>query len=281
MSKVLITSGCSFSECIHYENPAFKKNWPIHLAESLKEFGYTEHISLGLPSQGNGLISRGIIYNVIEALKKYKPEDILVGVMWSGSNRHDYRCQNPEETDFVTNNVHNNVYQNPTQFVKGADKKWIILNVNWVGNNKEAELYYRHFYDDIGNSIISLEHILKTQLFLQSKGVPYFFTNYVDHNIVYPSLLTEVEIKYLLEELDLTYYLPVTSEFQWLVNNDIRCNEWDDLSWKRVWTCVDEFGRLYEWNNWLHPTANQHKEFVDRIIIPWLKEKYAGIVFNG
>ena len=122
--KLLITSGCSFSECIHYENPAFKKNWPIHLAESLKEFGYTEHISLGLPSQGNGLISRGIIYNVIEALKKYKPEDILVGVMWSGSNRHDYRCQNPEETDFVTNNVHNNVYQNPTQFVKGADKKY-------------------------------------------------------------------------------------------------------------------------------------------------------------
>ena len=94
MKKILNTSGCSFSECVTYI--AGNGTWPRHLAKTLEEH---EHVSYAMGSQGNGLISRSIIYGVTKALQTYKPEDILVGVMWSGSNRHDFRCF---EVDFST-----------------------------------------------------------------------------------------------------------------------------------------------------------------------------------
>lgn len=272
MSKLLITSGCSFSECVHYENPAFQKNWPIYLSESLKDLGYTEHKSSALPSQGNGLISRGVIYNVIEALKTHKPEDILVGVMWSGYSRHDFRCTDPGPYKFEGANV----YQNPTQFVKNALKKWIILNVNWAEFDDLAENYYKNFFDDLGHMIYSLEHILRTQWFLKSKNIPYFFTNIGDNNIVFPGYIDNPEIKYLLDQVDHTNYLPVSSEFQWLVDNEVLLHEWEE-DWKHY----HSDGNGYHWLSWVHPTTNQHKVFVDKVILPWLKEKYAGIVFNG
>lgn len=278
MSKVLITSGCSFSECIHYTNPAFRKNWPIHLAEILKLEGYDSHISTAMPSQGNGLISRSTLYAVIEALKTYKAEDILVGVMWSGASRHDYRCTNPKLLNFVKKDLHNNTVENPTGFVKDTAKNWVILNVNWASDEQHSEAYnyYKFFYDDLGAGINSLEQILLLQYFLQKNKVPYFFTNYSDNNIVLPKLKNHREIKYLFEQLDIDKYLPVTSEFQWLVDNNILTHEWTNDIWKNV--MIDG---SHKWNQWIHPTANQHKEFCDKIIVKFLKEKYAGIVFNG
>ena len=50
MKKVLIASGCSFT----FEN----WNWPGHLSGNLG----LEIINVGMGSQGNGLISRKLIY---------------------------------------------------------------------------------------------------------------------------------------------------------------------------------------------------------------------------
>jgi len=75
--KHIITSGCSFSDISnHY-------TWPLHLSNS---YGIScNHIALG--SQGNGLIARKAVYAVQQALQQgYKPEEILVGIMWSGPN---------------------------------------------------------------------------------------------------------------------------------------------------------------------------------------------------
>jgi hypothetical protein len=60
--KTLITGGCSFSECVSTNIDT----WPRHLARALPEY---THISTGLGSQGNGLISRRVIYEVSECLK--------------------------------------------------------------------------------------------------------------------------------------------------------------------------------------------------------------------
>lgn len=81
--KQLITGGCSFSEC---ESP-WISTWPKHLANTLSEY---QHIGTGLSSQGNGLISRQVIYQVTESLKRTSTNNILVGVMWSGPDRHDF-----------------------------------------------------------------------------------------------------------------------------------------------------------------------------------------------
>ena len=72
--KILLTGGCSFSECIstHIDT------WPRHLEKNLPTY---EHISTGMGSQGNGLISRRIIYNLTQLIKKINSENILVGIM--------------------------------------------------------------------------------------------------------------------------------------------------------------------------------------------------------
>ena len=253
MSKLLITSGCSFSECITPN--AGKGTWPNHLVKMLPDY---QHKSYAMGSQGNGLISRTIIYGVCEALKTYKPEEILVGVMWSGSNRHDFRCHNVNDLQFVQDKVHNGWIQNPTSFVKDSEKNWVILNVNWTDqNNVEAETYYRMFHSDIGSSINSIEHILRTQYFLQRHNIRYFFTDYVDYNIVPKHLLNHSEIKYLHDLIDKEYYLPVTSEHTWCIENTKYAHLWNhpDRTWVE------------------HPKSEMHKEFVEQIIYPWLKQK--------
>lgn len=252
MSKLLITSGCSFSECITYI--AGSSTWPNHLRDIL---GY-EHKSYAMGSQGNGLISRSIIYGVVEALKTHKPEDILVGVMWSGSNRHDFRCNNPNDLYFVQDKTHNGWIENPTGFVKDAEKNWTILNVNWTDqDNVEAETYYRMFHSDIGSSIYSIEHILRTQYFLQRHNIKYFFTDYVDENIVIKKFINHPEINYLYKLIDREYYLPVTSEYTWCKNNTKYSHLWNDQTF----------------TYWEHPVGDMHKEFVDQIIYPWLLNK--------
>lgn len=264
MSKILITSGCSFS----VNNLRIPATWSTHLGNTLYQLDYHAHRNSARSSQGNGLISRSTMYNVISALETYKPEDILVGVMWSGASRHDYRCTDSKDLQFVQANINNGWIKNPNQFVKNAPDNWVMLTAAWADGSygsvvKEAELYYRHFYDEIGSSIQSIEHILRLQLFLESKKIPYFFTNYSDQNIVRDYLKENIEIKYLYDQIDFSKYLPVSSEFRWCYDNSKFTHLWPE-NWR------DQIS--------LHPKPEMHKEFVDQVIMPWLQEKYAGLV---
>ena len=103
-------------------------------------------ISKGMGSQGNGLISRSIIYEVDRLLKQgHSAEDMLVGIMWSGYNRWDYYWHKddrgldwkPENTEVCMSN--------PTNFINDDHEgDWIITNHGW----KSAKDYYKHYYDD-------------------------------------------------------------------------------------------------------------------------------------
>lgn len=250
MSKLLITSGCSFSECISVA----VDTWPRHLARSLPDY---EHQSYAMGSQGNGLISRGIVYGVSEALKTHAPEDILVGVMWSGTDRHDFRCNNPSLLHFVSDKVNNGWIENPTNFVKGSSKHWVILNQNWSDTpNKEAEYYYKYFFDHIGGAIASLEHMLRVQWFLQQKKVKYFFTTFTDV-VLDQTVMEHIEVKHLYDMLDFDNFLPVSSEHRWVVENSKHLDLWVG-DWKK---------------SPYHPKTEMHKEFVDQVIMPWLANK--------
>jgi len=243
MSKILITSGCSFSE-----TKLQTGSWPAHLYEKLKNHNFTEFKNYAMGSQGNGLISRSIIYGVLHALKTYQPQDILVGVMWSASGRMDYRIKDYDLLSF-TDNIDGWV-ENPTGFVEGAKKHWMILNQSW--KCKEARLYYEYFYDYIGAAIYSFEHILRTQQLLKLKNINYFFTNFINENILYDKDLTHPEIEYLYKEIDQTNYLPVDSEQNWLCKTNAPRH------------CDDQL---------IHPSKEEHKLFVDSVIYPYLTGK--------
>jgi len=262
MSKVLITSGCSFTESSYSwrdpDNNDITKTWAFYLGKYLQDFGY-DFVNKAMGSQGNGLISRSIIYQVTEELKTRNPEDIIVGVVWSGVDRHDYRCENPDYTDFIINKVDNGWMENPTGFIPKA-KKWIVMNAHW-GNptndgkqNREAFLYYRHFHDIIGSYIYSLEHMLRVQYFLKNLNIKYFFTIYQDH-VFEPKYINHNEVMYLYKLLDKDNFLPVSSLYTWCVESRIREDLW-------------QFPHPAN-----HPFSQHHEAFTQQVIVPWLKLK--------
>lgn len=239
MSKLLITGGCSFSECIsdHIDT------WPRHLAKSLSDY---THISTGMGSQGNGLISRRIIYEVNHHLSNgVSPDDILVCIMWSGPNRFDTYFQYPSR-DFRVNI--DGWMENPTSFVKeNKSKNWCIFNHHW--QSRVNRIYYKELYDDVMTQIQTLEHILRVQWFLKSHNIKYMMTTYMDHvfaNVEHP------ECKYLYTMIDRGNFLPIQGEYEW---------------------CKDQGQYPFPNKDDPHPGTHQHGEFTEKVILPFLKQQ--------
>lgn len=254
MSKILITGGCSFSW-----SPPGSGVWPEQLFFLLEKHGYSKHINCALGSQGNGLISRKIFYQIHEALKNYSADDILVAVMWSNKDRMDYRCDDPDLLSFNRNL--DGWIENPTQLGNNPNKNWVLLNPGW--NIKESQIYYEHFYSHVGSSILSLEHILRLQYFLQNKKIKYFFTDFVDNNIVEnPTYFGNEEIGHLWEQIDRNYYLPVSSEHRWIVENSETKEQY-----------IADHNINGSTVSWIHPSWWHHAEFAKKVIYPWLIEK--------
>lgn len=238
MSKLLITGGCSFSECVS----SFQHTWPIQLAKILHPTW--QHKSSAMGSQGNGLISRRIIYRVIEELKTTKPEDMLVGIMWSGPDRHDY---------YRTGDIYFDKlqpwFENPTKFVKDTPGYWVILNGHW--DDTISRNYYTNFHEYEGSLIYTLEHILRVQWFLKQHNIKYFMTTYTSQ--VLPDIIkSHPEIEYLHKQIDFDKFLPVTGEYDW---------------------CIDYMPNDFPYPNDNHPGIEQHTAFTEQVIIPFLKKK--------
>jgi hypothetical protein len=238
MSKLLITGGCSFSECVSIS----QHTWPIHLAKRL--YPAWKHKPTGMGSQGNGLISRRIIYQVMEELKTTKPEDMLVGIMWSGPDRHDlYHTEN------IYFDVREAWLENPTKFVKDTPGHWIILNGGW--RSSYARNYYTNFHEHVGSLIYTIEHMLRVQWFLKQHNIKYFMTTYTAE--VLPDIVkSHPEVEYLYKQIEFDKFLPVTGEYEW---------------------CVEHMPNDFPRPNDNHPGIEQHTAFTEKIIIPFLKEK--------
>ena len=231
--NILITGGCSFSEC---ESP-WISTWPQHLANALPRY---QHISTGLSSQGNGLISRQVIYQVTESLKQTSADNIIVGIMWSGPDRHDFYVQHMSEmpeTEYIT------------KFVKGGWGGWAITNHQWTTDY--SKLYYSKFHTYHGALIYTLEHILRTQWFLKSHGIKYFMSTYTGE--VLPDVTkTHHDMQHLYNLIDTSVFLPVVGEYEW---------------------CRDHSGLEFPVPDDNHPSTNQHQLFVEQVVLPFLKER--------
>jgi hypothetical protein len=195
-------------------------------------------------SQGNGLISRRVIYQVTETLKHTAAEDILVGIMWSGPDRHDfYVRQVPEilkEDGWM---------ENPTKFIKDGSGAWAIMNNGWTMHH--ARIYYTYFHNHDGSLIYTLEHILRTQWFLKQYGIKYFMTTYTG-NVIPDHVKTFADTEHLYNEIDFSNFLPVTGEYEW-------CRDYSALEFK------------VPGDN--HPNTEQHLLFTQQIILPYLTER--------
>jgi antitoxin component of MazEF toxin-antitoxin module len=85
-----ISAGCSYSQV-----PNTDVTWPAHLQKQL-DLTDEQVIHAGVGAIGNSMISRRTIYHVTQALKTHKPEDLLVGILWSGCDRHNFILRETE-----------------------------------------------------------------------------------------------------------------------------------------------------------------------------------------
>ena len=196
--KILITSGCSFTNG--------ETNWPVHLNKLLN----SKLINVGESSQGNALISRKLIYQVDTALKIYKPEEIVIGVIWSSVERSERYIQKSDEFCGVPH-----LDFNPTSVIKGYPN-WRILRHEWI-NSPDSKLYYEIYSNLISSMVYSIEHILRVQWYLEKCGIKYFMSTITD--ILHPYLLHHVEISYLYKQIDFSKFLPIEGEYEWVKKN--------------------------------------------------------------
>jgi hypothetical protein len=241
--KILVTSGCSFT---------FEPwNWPTFVAEGINY----DLKNVGMASQGNGLISKKLIYAVDTLLNEGKnPDDILVGVMWSGVDRHEFYSENTNQLNNTDGWV-----ENPTSVIPHNDnlyRNWIITNPHWEVANSPT--YYRLFHNDISAMILTIQNILLTQWYLEKKGVKYFMTTYTD--IFFPKTtnrINEPEVQHWFKMVDRTKFLPIGG-----------CHEWVNENYGKTggFNSPDNFGFIG-----IHPTEFGHKKFSEELVIPHIK----------
>ena len=239
MKKVLIASGCSFT---------FEKwNWPGHLSGNLD----LNIINVGMGSQGNGLISRKLIYAIENALIKYSPDEILVGVMWSGTDRAEYHTHDGSNVNHWGFTEIDDTIKNPTNVVKDL-YNWRIINHHW--DNKESLNYYENYHTAIYGMVSTIEHVLRVQWYLKHLGIDYFMTTYMDifgDNI----LIENMEVEHLFKMINFNTFLPVRGCYEWVKEN------------------YKEIGLPPNDKTATHPTSFGHRKFAEEVIIPHLIEK--------
>lgn len=252
--KHLITSGCSFTDVRN------NYNWPLHVGAS---YGDIDCNHVGLGCQGNGLIARKAVYAVHTALKNgVCPEEILVGIMWSGPDRHELYFKN------LTHQLENTDHwiHNPTHVVEKDPGGWLIMNHHWT--EKTNKIYYSHLHDFDHQRILTLEKILWVQNYLKNLGVRYFMTNFMGDNYIdHPDYRLNPNISWLEEQIDRSCWLPVDSMHTWTYNY------WNDDDYPII-TATLENGDIITMPDF-HPQPEMHKRFVKEIVLPFIKEKFS------
>lgn len=236
MTKILIASGCSYTQGSH--------NWPNPLA-SLLDCGLKNY---GEVSVGNGRISRSVIYGVNEALKYLNNSEILVGVVWSANNRRELY---QSKIDYST--ISHEGVANPHGFVD-SENKWVTVNHHWT--DFYSKQFYKYFYDSVESEIITLEHILRTQWFLEKHNIKYFMSTFAPG--VFPTQSNN-STQHLLDLIDFSKFLKIKSVMEWCVEDSgLPLSEYDRNQQHHT---IDS----------MHPTEDHSKKFAEEVILPFIR----------
>ena len=262
---ILVTGGCSFSQV----GDSWGPNWPLHLKQ---QGNFHSAIHTGKGSSDNTTIKRQIIQRVWGLLEQGIPaKDILVGVMWSGSDRHSayldydvesfYQISGSREENSLGKNPCS--YKNPLSISLNGYANQYLISPGW--QDQLSLSYYNHLHSQAGGHIRSLENVLALQWFLKHHGVQFFMTEYSYHSIhmhVHPdhhadmfqtavNLAANSDIQDLLSQVDHDHWLPVENMNAW----------------------VDSHGFEYPNPGDYHPSAEAQERFTTDVIIPFLNTK--------
>lgn len=239
MIDTLLISGCSFTFEPHC--------WPNHVAKELS----LDEINVGMGSAGNGLIAKRLMSTCERLLKEKKPEEILVGIMWSGTDRHHkYTDHKIDSSVYLEDGSLDERVQNPTWAGNPEHLHWIMMNP-WHLQTSHSEKYYLEYHTDIHGQTTTLEYILLTQLYLKSKGIKYFMTTFKnifseDWNFDKNNL----EVKYLYDQIDFSKFAPIDGCMEWVTEH------------------YPEKGFPQRWDD--HPNEFGYKKFAEEVLVPFI-----------
>lgn len=220
--------------------------WPYWLANSTG----LKLVNLARASQGNGIISRKLIHEISSRLDDRDAQDILVAVMWSGPDRHDFYHDQARTMVDANRKADLQWFQNPAHISEtdAGSSGWVICNAHWQDDINQ--MYYRYFHDPVGSLVYTIEHVLRTQWFLQQNNIDYFMTTY-DDSVFPDGLIQHPEVSYLFQQIDFQKFLPISGLARW-------CHDATNISLRK---------------NSQHPTGDHHQRFVDDIVVPYLNQR--------
>lgn len=262
--KLTITSGCSFTDSLNWQD---YKTWPKQLPDQL---GIKDWVNEGRGGQANNMIRMRVIHAIEKALETYTPQELLVGIMWSGPDRRGIYYHKDFLGDKPTGKVWIDSYNFIDKETEGVWKPFLLGHSNHE-NWKLGKLYYKNFHDSIGALVDTLHDIHYTQLYLKNKGINYFMSNawnifefrwdhwgqykgniedYRNENIGRHNALNHPDLKWIADSIDWGKFLPV--EGMW---------EWCQLYRPDRDNTVEH-----------HPTAEEHREFTKQVILPYIEQ---------
>jgi len=191
------------------------------------------------------------MYAVLQELKQHNPEDILVGIMWSGPDRADWYAENlPDHTLAPFSSP-------PAKFVKDGAGAWSIANLNF--NTHLANLYYTSpFYNTTAHQIATYEKIFATQAFLENLGIDYFMTTYTDQ-VLLDSDSANPDISWMHSAINWTNWLPINGMFEWCKANTL--HDFNEITHAQA---------LANSNLKAHPSLAHNNDFARYVVLPFL-----------
>ena len=241
---ILITSGCSFSECIS----PWIDTWPRHVERAIEP---EQVFHQGLGCQGNGMISRQIIWRASQFLDQ--ADKLLVGIMWSGPDRQEIllpKHLQPKNIDYgMSVPGFPEKFYNPYNWLESKDADWLLLHHS--SNTNITKQYYSGIHSNLHDRLRTAEHVLRVQWFLKLHKIKYFMTAF-NEDVFDPRLYSSPNVKYLYDQIDFDQFLPISGEYEW---------------------CRDHSGLEFPVPGDKHPSSQQHKLFAEQVILPFLKHK--------
>jgi hypothetical protein len=288
MIKLIITGGCSFSD----QYSIF--TWPILLQQRVQsKYPKIKFRHTGMASQGQELIQKKISIALIEELENYKPNEILVLPMWSGTERKAFWIDNPEIVKETASNWSKNglswLLQFHNLYSELTDPNLTSINNTrydsaggWYHCNYESpdskisKEFFNIHSTVIGFATISLENIVFLHNLCKLKGVHIYHSFY--RSYVYNDIHENREhqnLKYLYKMLDHDNIVDTTGMYEHLrplkhanegayANNIFGKNAvMGDYSDTAQYFCSDN----------AHPNTLGTTKWLDEVLVPKLNEK--------
>ena len=268
----ILTSGCSFTNQMHphdggelWQRPKFPDTMPTW-SDYLYKRGYNT-INLGVPTNSNTNIVRGLIYHGHEMLKNNKEFSIIAQI--SGPTRHQLFVSKKETTNWIEflpeelGGDGKGFDWNLTNFQHNDFSKhfWLLTGENFGREfanpfiKNLCQKWGKYFFNVAEKQLNTLEAMYDLQLFCKLNSIPYkvFFMNDDYHELGY--FREDEKFKYMYNLVDWSNI--------WLYRDNGGMAEWmeNEISDPDVRYYRNPFNK--------HPSDYAHEKFVDDIILKW------------